>query len=263
MTDFTLKAIHRLDNAFLESGYRIQMVCDFIKNPAQEAVVFRHDIDRAPGNALKMAVLENRIGISGTYYFRCRRGAFPESEIKEIHRLGHEIGYHYEDFSRCRGDIDQALEEFEANLNTLRRIVPVSTICMHGSPLSRFDNRDLWKETDYREYGIAAEPYFDIDFSEVLYLTDTGRRWDGGDVSIRDRVKTEIGNRNRERGKYLKLHSTRDMIRAVESNALPDRIMLNIHPQRWSSNPVSWTGELVMQNVKNIFKRILVKMNEK
>ena len=46
---------------------------------------------------------------------------------------------------------------------------------------------------DYRDYGIIAEPYFDVDFDEVFYLTDTGRRWDGDSVSVRDKVlKKEV-----------------------------------------------------------------------
>ena len=59
---------------------------------------------------------------------------------------------------------------------------------MHGSPLSRYDNRKLWEKYDYREFGIIGEPYFDIDFNKVLYLTDTGRRWDGEAVSVRDKA---------------------------------------------------------------------------
>ena len=54
---------------------------------------------------------------------------------------------------------------------------PVKTICMHGSPLSKWDNRDLWKRYNYRDFGIIAEPYFDLDFDEVFYITDTGRSW--------------------------------------------------------------------------------------
>jgi len=65
---------------------------------------------------------------------------------------------------------------------------------MHGSPRSPYDNNEVWKKYDYRELGIIAEPYFDLDFSKVLYLTDTGRRWDGEGVSIRDKIPV------RERG---------------------------------------------------------------
>jgi len=83
----------------------------------------------------------------------------------------------------------EAFRDFKENLEKLRKLYPVKTICVHGSPLSKWDNRDLWKRYDYRDFGIIAEPYFDIEFSDVLYLTDTGRRWDGNAFNIRDKVK--------------------------------------------------------------------------
>ena len=85
--------------------------------------------------------------------------------------------------------VDIAIESFSENLEKLRKIAPVKTICMHGSPMSRWDSRLLWKYYDYHDFGIVGEPYFDIDFDEVLYLTDTGRRWDGEAVSVRDRAQ--------------------------------------------------------------------------
>ena len=146
-------------------------------------------------------------------------GSFDERIIKEIYYLGHEIGYHYEDVSisalRRNGATAQrqktgkgrttrdsrrteeelakiAIESFKTNLEKLRQIVPVKTICMHGSPMSRWDSRLLWKYYDYHDFGIIGEPYFDIDFDKVLYLTDTGRRWDGDSFNIRDKA---IGDR--------------------------------------------------------------------
>lgn len=84
-----------------------------------------------------------------------------------------------------------AIREFERNLEKLRKISPVKTICMYGSPLSKYDNKKLWEKYDYRDYGIIAESYFNIDFNEVFYLSDTGRRWGGDSVSVRDKaVKT-------------------------------------------------------------------------
>jgi len=59
---------------------------------------------------------------------------------------------------------------------------------MHGSPLSRYDNRRICDKYNYRDFGITGEPYFDLDFTKVLYLTDTGRRWDGNKVSLRDKI---------------------------------------------------------------------------
>ncbi len=59
---------------------------------------------------------------------------------------------------------------------------------MHGSPLSKYDNKKIWEKYDYRDYGIIADPSFDIDYDEVFYITDTGRSWNNSNVSIRDKV---------------------------------------------------------------------------
>jgi hypothetical protein len=85
--------------------------------------------------------------------------------------------------------VDIAIESFAKNLQRLREIAPVNTICMHGSPMSRWDSRLLWKYYDYKDFGIIGEPYFDFNFDDMLYLTDTGRRWDGEAVSLRDKAQ--------------------------------------------------------------------------
>jgi hypothetical protein len=90
-----------------------------------------------------------------------------------------------------------AIAGFRENLAKLRELVPVKTICMHGSPMSRWDSRLLWKYYDYHDFGIIGEPYFDVNFNEVLYLTDTGRRWDGDSYNIRDKVE---GRRRKAEG---------------------------------------------------------------
>ena len=117
---------------------------------------------------------------------------------------------------------------------------------MHGSPASRYDNRDLWKQYNYRDFGIIGEPYFDVDFEDVFYLTDTGRCWDGDKYSVRDKVKSSFTQ---------SYHSTNGIIRAAQDGTLPPRIMITTHPQRWTDNPVEWLIEWVMQNVKNVVKR--------
>jgi len=150
--------------------------------------------------------------------------------------------------------------------------VPITTTCSHGSPLSRYDNKDLWKVYDYHDYGIIADLFFDVDYSKVLYLTDTGRRWDGERFNIRDRVNKETGERTQDSevrrqeketfsiNKQINdltgsFHSTYDIIEALENDLLPDQIMINTHPQRWTDNAIPWVKELVFQNVKNVIKK--------
>ena len=188
MRGFTLKQYLFLLKNLLKQGFLFDTYCRFTELSDKKFVILRHDVDRLPDNSLIFARIEHELGIKGTYYFRIGPQSFDEQIIREIALLGHEIGYHYETMDTAHGNVDKAYDEFCRNLEIFRKIVPVETICMHGSPLSKFDNRTIWEKYDYRSLGIKAEPYFDIDFSRVLYLTDTGRRWDGGRFSVRDKV---------------------------------------------------------------------------
>jgi len=143
----------------------------------------------------------------------------------------------------------EAFRDFKENLEKLRKLYPVKTICMHGSPLSKWDNRDLWTKYDYRDFGIIGEPYFDVDFHEVFYLTDTGRRWGGDSVSVRDKVEGHPSvirsavNSSISRGKEvgdLRFRHTWDIIAAAERGLLPDKMMINTHPQRWDDRAWPW-----------------------
>ena len=167
----------------------------------------------------------------------------------------------------------EAIELFRENLERFRRVVPVKTICAHGSPLSRWDNRILWKYYDYKNFGITGEPYFDIDFSWVLYLTDTGRRWDGKEFNIRDKsfyyeelkvvendpITEQVATRSKHTSTFPKFHSTSDIIKNAEAGLLPSKVMMTFHPQRWTDEFIPWAKELVWQNLKNVVKYLIVR----
>jgi len=176
--DFTRTTYKRLLTALQSSQYGFQTVNDFIHAAKDKTIILRHDVDRLPRNALAIANLEHEFAVVTTYYFRAVSESWDESAIKEIKSLGHEIGYHYESLTTCKGNVEKAFDDFNFNLEKLRGLVKVSTICMHGSPRSPWDSKDMWKVYDYRSLGIVCEPYLDVDFDKVLYLTDTGRRWD-------------------------------------------------------------------------------------
>lgn len=219
-------------------------------------VTLRHDVDRKPQNSLATARIERELGWKAVYYFRAVPESWNESIILQIASLGHEIGYHYESLTTCHGNYEAAFEDFCRNLERLRALVPVTTISMHGSPRSKWDSRDLWNHYDYHALGIEMEPYLDIDFSKVFYLTDTGRRWDGFKVSVRDKIP-EFQERWAKEG--LSYHSTDDIIKAVKAGCFPRKVMINTHPQRWTDNRGQWFVEMVSQTMKNVAKRAIVK----
>ncbi len=244
--DFSLTKYQELLTSLHEAGYRFQTFDGFLNKAHPKTIVLRHDVDRLPRHALRFAEVQAALGVAGVYYFRAVPQSWDEPIIRKVAALGHEIGYHYECLTTCKGNMDLAIQDFEKNLTALRRLAPVSTICMHGSPLSRFDSRDIWKMHHYRDFGIIGEPYFDIDFTRVLYLTDTGRRWDGGAVSVRDKVNS---------GFNLIFRQTDDIIRAARTGALPNQIMFTFHPQRWSDSSFLWMKEAVTQGTKNVVKK--------
>lgn len=255
--DFTLSKYMFLLKTLKTFGYRFLTYTEYLKSPAvQQVIVMRHDVDLLPSNSLRTAQIEYKLGIKGTYYFRIVPESWDERIIKEIADLGHEIGYHYESLTTCNGNIKAAYEDFVCNLEKLRLIVPVSTICMHGSPRSPYDSKDIWKQCSYKNLGIIGEPYLNTDFSEIFYLTDTGRRWDGYKVSVRDKID---GYQEQWEKQGLTFHSTDGIINAIKRQTLPEKIMITVHPQRWNPMGITWIKELVLQNMKNAVKGIIIK----
>lgn len=265
--DFTISKYRSLLIAFQQAGYRFIPFGDVcalaIEHPDQlmpghHYVMLRHDVDLRAENSLLTAQVEHELGIRASYYFR----VIPESNqpdiIRAIADMGHEIGYHYEDMSIANGDVTQALAHFEQWLAYFRQFYPVRTICMHGAPASRYDGRDLWKTKTYRDYGIIGEPYFDLDFNKVFYLTDTGRRWDGYRVSVRDKVKQQA--QWIQEGRTF--HLTDDIIQCLSDGSFDSRlgyaVMITTHPQRWTDTPRLWMQEYIAQSIKNSVKRILL-----
>lgn len=256
MRDFTYTIYREMLEAAIGQGYHLAAYEDFVTGKTaghKKVFILRHDADRMPENSLRMAQIESELKVRGTYYFRVLESYDP-GVIREIVKLGHELGYHYEDVTIAKGNIDEAYQLFIRHLAMFREFYPVSTICMHGSPMTQWDNRIIWEKYKYREHGIIAEPYFDTDFSKFLYITDTGRGWNRSTVSVRDHVDSPY-NRT--------FKSTNEIIEHFRKGDLPDQVMQNIHPHRWNNNYLLWSRELVFQNMKNVVKYFLSKPKNK
>ena len=326
--DFSQNTFKLLVETLHKQGFLFKASKSFDGEVPGRNVILRHDVDRQPELSLQIAHIEKEMGIKGIYYFRSVKESWDKSLIEQIAEMGHEVGYHYEDVSLMadsmghgallrtfgasadrawgRGKkiqekelIERSIESFERNLESLRKLVPVKSICMHGSPMSKWDSRLLWKYYDYKDSGIEYEPYFDVNFEDRLYLTDTGRRWNGSSVSVRDRAKSKerraksyssavadegggngiIGDSYSDwvrkpitgslmnmtakaiefQAKYNFRH-TKDIIRAIDSGDFPEKVMMTFHPQRWTDKPLPWLKELVWQNAENVGKYFIIKI---
>lgn len=248
--DFTLNIYKELLISLQQADFAFitfEEYCTGIR--PKKFVMLRHDVDLRAGHSLATAKAEAALGIKASYFFRVVPQSNQPEKIKAMAALGHEIGYHYEDLSLFNGDKETALAHFEKQLAHFRQFYPVRTICMHGSPTSEYDNRNLWKSYNYHDFGIVGEPYFDIDFNQVFYITDTGRCWDGDRFSVRDKVTSAFEN---------SYHSTTDIMKAAKNGTLPPQIMMTTHPQRWTNNRVEWMTEWLAQQLKNRVKQFLI-----
>jgi len=261
MREFSLDIYRELLERLQKKGYQLIGYADYLKTKVESQkskdkfVILRHDVDAKPENSLRTAQIEHALGAKATYYFRVGKESNQPEVIRAIVKLGHEIGYHYEDMSLCGGDIDKAWTHFQTWLDYFRQYYAVETICMHGAPTSKWDSKDLWKKYDYKTLGIIGEPYIDTDFKDVFYLTDTGRCWDGYKVSVRDKIE---GHQEEWTQKGLSWHTTEQLLHAIEQDNLPNHVMITTHPQRWTNNAREWWTELIGQTAKNIVKRIIV-----
>lgn len=259
MKDFTLTAYGhylRLIRSSYPSLLRFDEFFSLSELPDSFCLI-RHDVDRKPKNALKMAEVEQSLGVSSTYYFRTKRHTFKPSIISRIHSLGHEIGYHYENLSDTRGDMNRALADFENQLNALRSICEVRTISMHGRPLRAYDNRKLWERNGsaqllHTRFNILGEVYLHIDYSDIAYVGDTGRNWNSEEFNIRDKVTS---------GLPVQFPNQNALIQFL-SKPEANKLVFQVHPERWTNAPVEYGIQYVTDFLVNVVKLVLTRREQ-
>jgi len=248
MRDFTMAKYGELCRVHLGAGYTPVTVYQYLTDPPRgRVVILRHDVDRKPGNALAMAELEHALGICSTYYFRHPATFVPEV-IGRVQALGHEVGYHYEVLAKAGGDYEKAIDLFARELAEFEEICDVQTICIHGSPLSRNDNRDLWKAYDFREFGVVGEAYLSMAGKDLRYLTDTGRNW-GGKHSVRDAMPGA--------GAVPPSVATTDDLARWIGSARVEGLYLTVHPERWAVSEGEWAVGSLTDFAVNMGKTVL------
>ena len=247
--DFTTRKYKDFLIYLKNSNIPVFTIKDWITKQPKNGIILRHDVDRNPNQSVKIAEIASELNIKGTFNFRVLKNRLEERHITKISNLGHEIGYHYEDLSIVDGNIDQAIELFNKNLGLLRNIVKVDTATMHGSPLSSFDNRDIWKHVTTSHFNLLGEAYITIDYTNLYYLTDTGRTWAETSANLRDNVLS-----SKRTPDFIK--STDDIINFIVSNKNVSIAMV-FHPERWSSNYFHFFFQAISDFIISQIKRIL------
>jgi hypothetical protein len=247
--NFSHEILIELYGALKSSGYSISSIDGLMKadiDKTKKTVIIRHDVDKYPDRALKMANLEAINDVVSIYFFRYQHLQTASHCIDEISKLGHKIGYHYENLANQNGNVVAAINEFNTHLSLFRKRWDIQFISMHGSPYSRFNNSGMWINKDASEFDLIDVSTLSS-LQEFLYLTDTGGYWNNPKYNIRDKINSDLNS------KYA-FKATNSLIDNIKNNQLPKRLMINIHPQRWSDNPWICLLESSLQHCKNPIK---------
>ncbi|WP_435346436.1 hypothetical protein [Haloarchaeobius sp. HRN-SO-5] len=247
-TDFTFDAYRMLLDSLSAAGYETLTVREYLAcDELPECfVINRHDVDRKPQNSLTMAEIEADRGVQSTYYVRTTDEVFRPDIIRRLEALGHEVGYHYEAVDRAGGDLQRAKEVFERNLEMVRSLVPVDTVCMHGNPLTPHDNRDLWDAADLSDFDLLGEAYLSMNFEDVVYFSDTGRTWRDGALKVKDHTMGEGDKR-------VQADTTHELAGLFRDHRLSRACVLS-HPNRWAGDYVELVVEQTKDTATNIVK---------
>jgi hypothetical protein len=249
--DFSIRSYEELLKAIGRTGLRIFSLGEYFRQRQAPPAFFilRHDVDRKPGRALRMARVESSHDIRSTYYFRMKAGVYDAGVIERISSMGHEIGYHYEVMDKARGNLSLAGRLFTQELARMRSIAGVKTAAMHGNPISRWDNRDFWLHHQPAEFGLEGEAYISIGDREIVYVTDTGGGWNRAGDNVFDRFPS---------GALATppFRSTRELMEALRQGHFR-KVYLQIHPNRWTAGPFEGAIQRAEDLFLNQLKKIL------
>lgn len=195
--EFTYSAYKRMLQMLRDCGYAFSDYRNYAANG--RAVILRHDIDMTPAEAVKMATLENSLGANAVYFVLTTSDLYNAfsakniSRLKELLRLGHEVGLHFDE-TVCDADCENAdhasnmIQAIKLEAGRLSEAIgtEVTSVSMHRPS-------KLTLESDLRIPGIINSYGIEF-FKGFKYVSDSRMRW-------REDVEEVIRS-----GRYERLH---------------------------------------------------------
>lgn len=277
--DFSYSKYEEIIAAISQSKYEVITIEDYIKNSSlpEKFIIIRHDVDLDPFYQVKFAELEHQHQIRTTYYYRFIDKIFKRELIDKVYQLGHSVGYHYEVFTKAKGDPVKAMEIFRDELSNFKKYWDSKTVCPHGGSFvdhtdgyslknmvklvpklitgkkvfSSFTNFDIWDNHKFEEFGIIGDAYRSVDFTNILYLSDTGRSWDKRYKRL-DKVSSTVNAK-------FDIKTSDDIIKVIEKQEA-DKIYLLVHVEQWKDNMSDWLAWYGAQLIRRIGKKMIFGM---
>lgn len=113
--NFTYKSYEHMIRQLVIHGYVVSTYCDWADH--NRVVILRHDIDMCVEKAVRLAEIENKLGVRSTYFVLLTSGFYnvfssdTKRQLCRILDLGHDIGLHYDETCYDDSDIVKHISE--------------------------------------------------------------------------------------------------------------------------------------------------------
>ena len=234
---------------------------DILNNGVYEQfIVFKHDVETNPLKALKLAEIENKYGICGTYYIQAYLLDNPVDVaiLQQIKVLGHEVSYHYDVLDANQGDYEKAKKDFKYNVERFSSFgFSIETVCQHGNPVMNrvgySSNRDFFRNKSISEqYSNIADIV--VNFKEktgakYTYISDAGYSW----KLISNPENNDIDNTAPD----IPLKGFDGIMELIKNG---NSIILSTHPHRWKKSSVAIYFKIIFFRVVKAIVKFISKI---
>ena len=232
--------VYKKWDEFCKKLYKLKRISIPAKDVEGESeyLVLKHDVETDVKKAYKLACIEDKYGHKGTYYVQAYLLDDPTNIeiLTRMQDMGHEISYHYDVMDSCKGDLDEAIKEFEENrIKFEKNGFLLKTLCQHGNPIvdriGYTSNRDFFRSEKvrglYPNLSDIMVNYKEVFSTDYTYFSDAGRRF----KMIFDPINNDIINSDEKNIVFKDLD-------AVLFSLKEENYIISVHPHRWTSSAV-------------------------
>lgn len=223
-------------------------------------VVLKHDVETYVPNAHKLASIEHKYGICGSYYVQAYLMNDPKNIclLKEMQSWGHEISYHYDVLDAHAGDYTAAEDSFRKFLKVFAdNGFTYGTICQHGNPVKKrigyTSNRDFFRNQEIRShYPNLVDMVVDYSkyaVSKYCYISDAGYRWNIITEPETNDLHPEVKN--------VKVGGFENLLSLIHDTDYS--YIISTHPHRWMS--AAWKIKLKICIFRVVRELVMVARN--
>lgn len=199
-------------------------------------IILKHDVEALVSNAYKLAEIEHRYGISGSYYVQAYLLDDEENVklLKKMQAWGHEISYHYDVLDANSGDFHAAEVDFIAKSKIFEDLgFRYATICQHGNPVKNrigyTSNRDFFRNPQirnrYPQWVDMVVDYSNVAVSTYKYISDAGYRWNIIVEPETNDLHPDVKN--------IPLGGFEQLVATISQSN--DSFIVSTHPHRWTN----------------------------